>query len=90
LYLFFLSKHENNAIIGLYLKSEQTSAPSSECICKISKIRTHRGLRSSKVIDLGVNRKPMYDFLLIIFISPIKRQQTTHTQIKADRTRTQT
>jgi len=29
--LFFLSKHENNAIIlGLYLRLEQTSAPSSE------------------------------------------------------------
>jgi len=26
--LFFLAKHENNAIIGLYLKIEQTSAPS--------------------------------------------------------------
>jgi len=30
--LFFLSKHENNAIIGLYVKLEQTSAPSSECL----------------------------------------------------------
>jgi len=27
--LFFLSKHENNAILGLYLRLEQTSAPSS-------------------------------------------------------------
>jgi len=54
--LFFLSKHENNAIIGLYLKLEQTSAPSSECICQISKIQTYSGSRSSKVIDLGVNR----------------------------------
>jgi len=27
---------------------------------------------------------------MIIFISPIKRQQTTYTQIKADRTQTQT
>jgi len=41
--LFFLSKHKNNAIIGLYLKLEQTSAPSCECICKISKIRTYSG-----------------------------------------------
>jgi len=66
--LFFLSslsKHENNAIIGLYVKLEQTSAPSSECLCKISKIRAYSGSRSSKVIDLGVNRKPMSDFLLV-------------------------
>jgi len=28
--LFFVSKHENNAISGLYLRLEQTSAPSSE------------------------------------------------------------
>jgi len=34
--------------------------------CKISEIRTYSGSRSSKVIDLGVNRKPMYDFLLVI------------------------
>jgi len=64
-YTFFLSKLENNAIIGLYLKLEQMLAPSSECICKISKIRTYSGSRSSKVIDFGVNRKPMYDFLLV-------------------------
>jgi len=64
--LFFLSKHENNAIIGLYVKLEQTSSPSSECLCKISKILSYSGSRSSKVIDLGVNRKPMYDFLLVI------------------------
>jgi len=63
--LFFLLKHENNAIIGLYLKLEQTSAPSSECICQISKIRTYRGSRSSKVIDLAVNGKPICDFLLV-------------------------
>jgi len=29
-------------------------------------------------------------FYMIIFISPIKRQPTTYTQIKADRTQTQT
>jgi len=63
--LSFLSKNENNAIIGLHVKLEQTSALSSECLCKISKIRTYSGSRSSKVIDLGVNRKPMYDFLLV-------------------------
>jgi len=63
--LCFLSKHENNAIIGLYLKLEQTSAPSSECICHISKIRTYIGSRSSTVIDLGFNRTLMYDFLLV-------------------------
>jgi len=63
--LFFLSKHENNAIVGLYLKLEQTSVPSSERISQISKIRTYSGSRLSKVIDLGVNRKPMYDFLLV-------------------------
>jgi len=63
--LSFLSKHENNAIIGLYLKLQQTSAPSSEYLYKISKIRTYSGSRSSKVIDLGANRKPIYDFLLV-------------------------
>jgi len=30
------------------------------------KIRTYSSSRSSKVIDLGVNRKPVYDFLLVI------------------------
>jgi len=30
------------------------------------KIRTYSSLRSSKVIDLGVNWKPIYDFLLVI------------------------
>jgi len=64
--LFFLSKHENNAIIGLYFKLEQTSAPSRECICQISKIRTYSGSRSSKIIDLGANRKPICDLLLVI------------------------
>jgi len=39
--------------------------PSSECLYKISKIRTYSGSRSSKVIDLGVNGKPIYDFLLV-------------------------
>ena len=38
-------------------------------ICEIPrnspKIRTYSSSRSSKVIDLGVNRKPMYDFLLV-------------------------
>ena len=29
-------------------------------------IRTYSSSRSSKVIDFGVNRKPMYDFLLVI------------------------
>jgi len=63
--LSFLSKHEN-AIIGLYLKLQQTSAaPSSEYVYKILKIRTYSDSRSSKVIDLGVNRKPMYNFLLV-------------------------
>jgi len=64
--LSFLSKHENNAIIGLYLKLQQTSAPSGEYLYKISKIRTYSDSRSSKVIDLGVNRKPMYDFYSLI------------------------
>jgi len=30
------------------------------------KIRTYSSSRSSKVIALGVNRKPTYDFLLVI------------------------
>jgi len=30
------------------------------------KIRTYSSSRSSKVIDLCVNRKPMYDFLFVI------------------------
>ena len=35
-------------------------------IClKFRKIRTYGSSRSSKVIDLGVNRKPIYDFLLV-------------------------
>ena len=32
---------------------------------KISKIQTYSGSMSSKVIDLGVNVKPIYDFLLV-------------------------
>ena len=43
--------------------------PSSECICQISKIRTHGGSRSSKVIDLGVNGKPICDFLLVVTLA---------------------
>jgi len=50
--LFFLSKHENNAIISLYVKLEQTSAPSTECLCKISKIRTYSGSRSSILVSI--------------------------------------
>jgi len=50
--LFFLLKHENNAIIGLYLKLEQTSAPSSECIYKILKIQTYIGSRSSILVSI--------------------------------------
>ena len=32
----------------------------------LKKIRTYSSSESSKVIDLGVSRKPMYDFLLVI------------------------
>ena len=32
---------------------------------KFRKFELYSGSRSSKVIDLGVNRKPMYDFLLV-------------------------
>jgi len=52
-------------MIGLYLRLQQMSAPSSEYLYKISKTRTYSNSRSSMVIDLGVNRKPMYDFLLV-------------------------
>jgi len=31
------------------------------------RIRPHNSSRSSKVIDLGVNRKPIFDFLLVIY-----------------------
>jgi len=34
-------------------------------------IRTYSNSRSSKVIDLGVNRKPMYDFLLVVNSRPL-------------------
>ena len=45
----------------------QTSAPSSKCICQISKIRTYSCSMSSKVIDLDANRKPIIcDFILVI------------------------
>jgi len=50
--LFLLSKHENNAIMGLYVKLEQTSAPSSEYLCKILKIRTYSGWRSSILVSI--------------------------------------
>ena len=33
---------------------------------KLSENSSLQSSRSSKVIDLGVNRKPMYDFLLVI------------------------
>jgi len=57
--LFFLSKHENNAIIGLDVKLEQTSAPSSECLCKISKIRTYSSSKSSKCQSKAHERLPI-------------------------------
>jgi len=31
----------------------------------LTAVQTYSSSRSSKVIDLGVNRKPMYDFLLV-------------------------
>jgi len=34
---------------------------------KFRKFELIAGSRSSKVIDLGVNRKPMYDFLLVTY-----------------------
>ena len=37
-----------------------------EIVRNSKKIRTYSSSKSSKVIDLGVNRKPMYDFLLVI------------------------
>jgi len=37
-----------------------------EIVRNSKRIRTYSSSRSSKVIDLGVNRKPMYDFLLVI------------------------
>jgi len=37
-----------------------------EIVRNSHKIRTYSSSRSSNVIDFGVNRKPMYDFLLVI------------------------
>ena len=39
------------------------SAPSSECICKNFE---NSNLQQFKVIDLGVNGKPICDFILVI------------------------
>ena len=66
MYLFFLSKHENNPIIGpiTWITADVGGAIWRICL-KFPKIRTYSSSRSSKVIDLGVNRKPMHDFLLV-------------------------
>jgi len=42
------------------------ASQSREITRNYDKIWPYSSSRSSKVIDLGVNRKPMYDFLLVI------------------------
>jgi len=50
-----------SSFIGLAVVASQ----SREIKRNSDKIWPYTSSRSSKVIDLGVNRKPMYDFLLV-------------------------
>jgi len=60
----------NNSVADNCLSSINRLAVVANQICEImrnfEKIQTYSRSRSSKVIDVGVNRKPMYDFLLVI------------------------
>jgi len=52
----------NSVVVRLAVVASQ----SREITRNSNKIWPYTSSRSSKVIDLGVNRKPMYDFLLVI------------------------
>ena len=54
-------------IIGLiFIRLTVVASQIREIARNSGKIWPYSSSRSSKVIDLGVNRKPMYDFLLVI------------------------
>ena len=59
--LQFICWHYKSIFICLAVVASQ----SREIKRNSDKIWPYTGSRSSKVIDLGVNRKPMYDFLLV-------------------------
>jgi len=50
---------------SIFIRLAVVAAQSREIKRNSEKIRPYTSSRSSKVIDLGVNRKPMYDFLLV-------------------------
>jgi len=53
-------------IIGLiFIRLAVIASQSREITRNSTKIWPYSSSRSSKVIDLGVDRKPMYDFLLL-------------------------
>jgi len=51
---------------SIFIRLAVVASQSREITRNSDKIWPYSSLRSSKVIDLGVNRKPMYDFLLVI------------------------
>jgi len=56
----------NNSVADIIgLSSFVVASQSHEITRNSDKIWPYSSSRSSKVIDLGVSRKPMYDFLLV-------------------------
>jgi len=49
----------------MFIRLAVVASQSREITRNSDKIWSYASSRSSKVIDLGVNRKPMYDFLLV-------------------------
>jgi len=50
---------------SLFIRLAVVASRSREITRNSNKIWPYSSSRSSKVIDLGVNQKPMYDFLLV-------------------------
>jgi len=51
--------------LSIFIRLAVVASQSREIIRNSDKIWPYTSSRSSKIIDLGVNRKPMYDFLLV-------------------------
>ena len=54
---------------SIFIRLAVVASQSRELTRNSDKIWPYSSSRSSKIIDLGVNRKPMYDFLLVITVT---------------------
>jgi len=58
---------------SIFIRLAVIASETREMSRNSKRIWPYSSSRSSKVIDLGVNRKPMYDFLLVINSNKVRR-----------------